>query len=420
MRAAEAGGASVTVVQYAATPAVSDGAAAAAPLPLPRYVQSAVRRYGLYGRAPLHEHGGRRARPAALSAFDGWRAPVRLPADAAAAAADDAAAARDVGEAAPLPTAPAAALPPYRVAIVGGSFSPPTVAHTQVAAAVAVAVAAAAAAAAGAGAVEADPAAADEVWIVPCGPRPDKPSLDVPATHRHVMAVLALEDADPLPAPSTYEDNGDGEVRAGGLPPPRRRAPIRVAPLELWAPCALPSYVLLRALTAQVEAAAAGSEAPLLREAGLSTPAPSAAAAAAVEFRLVIGADLLHDLPRWRYPSALRARVHFVLEPRRGYSVDDGGGGGGDEQAARRDSSAPRRLTRLAAPGGGAITTAAVSSSEVRGALAAVDDDGGGGWSLGGVLAASAGRLAPPVAAYAWAHGLYRHPRRVASAADEG
>jgi nicotinic acid mononucleotide adenylyltransferase len=33
---------------------------------------------------------------------------------------------------------------------------------------------------------------ADEVWLIPCGPRPDKPSLKTPAIHRLIMCHLAV------------------------------------------------------------------------------------------------------------------------------------------------------------------------------------------------------------------------------------
>ena len=33
---------------------------------------------------------------------------------------------------------------------------------------------------------------AEEVWLVPCGPRPDKPGLKTPPLHRYVMAEIAV------------------------------------------------------------------------------------------------------------------------------------------------------------------------------------------------------------------------------------
>lgn len=87
----------------------------------------------------------------------------------------------------------------YHVAVLGGSFSPITDGHLQIAAEVVAA------------------RAADEVWIVPCGPRPDKPSLNVDALHRYAMTSLAVEAAFPADFP------------------------VRVMPLETWEPVALPS-----------------------------------------------------------------------------------------------------------------------------------------------------------------------------------
>jgi nicotinic acid mononucleotide adenylyltransferase len=53
-----------------------------------------------------------------------------------------------------------------RVAVLGGSFDPLTNAHLKIAAEI----------------IHADKA--DEVWIVPCAPRTDKPSLQTPVVHR--------------------------------------------------------------------------------------------------------------------------------------------------------------------------------------------------------------------------------------------
>ena len=61
-----------------------------------------------------------------------------------------------------------------RVAILGGSFDPITTGHLKVACEIV------------------HTRKADEVWIVPCGKRPDKPSLRTPYMHRLLMCHLAV------------------------------------------------------------------------------------------------------------------------------------------------------------------------------------------------------------------------------------
>lgn len=61
-----------------------------------------------------------------------------------------------------------------RVAILGGSFDPITTGHLKVACEIV------------------HTKKADEVWIVPCGSRPDKPSLKTPYMHRLLMCHLAV------------------------------------------------------------------------------------------------------------------------------------------------------------------------------------------------------------------------------------
>jgi hypothetical protein len=61
-----------------------------------------------------------------------------------------------------------------RVAVLGGSFDPITDGHLKMACEII------------------NSRCADEVWIVPCGPRPDKPSLRTPVFHRYIMCHLAV------------------------------------------------------------------------------------------------------------------------------------------------------------------------------------------------------------------------------------
>jgi len=63
---------------------------------------------------------------------------------------------------------------PKRVAIYGGAFDPPTNSHLTCAAEIV------------------HSGCADEVWLVPCGPRPDKPKLKTPAIDRYCMCQIAV------------------------------------------------------------------------------------------------------------------------------------------------------------------------------------------------------------------------------------
>eukprot|EP00927_Polykrikos_kofoidii_P055070 TRINITY_DN49388_c0_g1_i1.p1 TRINITY_DN49388_c0_g1~~TRINITY_DN49388_c0_g1_i1.p1 ORF type:complete len:605 (+),score=74.38 TRINITY_DN49388_c0_g1_i1:134-1816(+) len=61
-----------------------------------------------------------------------------------------------------------------KVAVYGGAFDPPTIAHLTMAAQII------------------QGGSADEVWMVPSGPRPDKPSLKTRAVDRYVMCQLSV------------------------------------------------------------------------------------------------------------------------------------------------------------------------------------------------------------------------------------
>jgi nicotinate (nicotinamide) nucleotide adenylyltransferase len=137
-----------------------------------------------------------------------------------------------------------------RIAIFGGSFDPITTGHMLIAGEVA------------------SRGDFDQVWIVPCGARPDKPSLRVPVLDRLVMCLEAVEDSFP------------------------HDAPIRVVPLELFASKALASFELFSILH---------RDHPEL------------------SFELVIGSDLVPTIPLWRYARQLCATVSFCCYPRYGY-----------------------------------------------------------------------------------------------------
>lgn len=97
-------------------------------------------------------------------------------------------------------------MPRKRIAIFGGSFNPITNAHLNVAAEIM------------------HSKLADEVWITPCGKRPDKPSLQTSMVHRLVMCHLAVD--------TTFGS----------------RFGIKVCDEEVDKPCAMPSIVLMRTL----------------------------------------------------------------------------------------------------------------------------------------------------------------------------
>eukprot|EP00435_Cladocopium_sp_Y103_P051303 s2360_g15.t2 len=61
-----------------------------------------------------------------------------------------------------------------RVAVYGGAFDPPTNSHMTCASEIV------------------HSGCADEVWLVPCGPRPDKPKLKTPALDRYCMCQVAV------------------------------------------------------------------------------------------------------------------------------------------------------------------------------------------------------------------------------------
>ena len=101
---------------------------------------------------------------------------------------------------------------------------------------------------------------ADEVWIVPCGERPDKPSLKTPYLHRLIMCHLAVNTA------------------FGS------RFPIFVCDEEMHERAALSSIVLMRKLKRKHPEK---------------------------EFWFVVGADLIESLPSWNLPGEPMSGQNF-------------------------------------------------------------------------------------------------------------
>ena len=117
-----------------------------------------------------------------------------------------------------------------RVAVLGGSFDPITDGHLKMAAEV----------------IHMN--LADEVWITPCGGRPDKPSLKTTALNRYLMCQLAVN--------NTF--TGD--------------FPVKVCAFELGKPKAYPTVDLLQELDRKF---------------------PD------LEIKFVVGSDLLESIPTW-------------------------------------------------------------------------------------------------------------------------
>jgi hypothetical protein len=99
--------------------------------------------------------------------------------------------------------------PKTRVAVFGGSFNPVTNAHLNCAAEII------------------HSKLADEVWLVPCGARPDKSSLKTSYLHRMIMCHLAVD--------TTFGS----------------RFGVRVSSEESTVPRAMPTIVMMRRLVAK-------------------------------------------------------------------------------------------------------------------------------------------------------------------------
>ena len=121
-----------------------------------------------------------------------------------------------------------------RIAIFGGSFNPITNAHLNCAAEII------------------HSKLADEVWITPCGARPDKASLKTPGLHRLIMCHLAVD--------TTFGS----------------RFGVKVCDEEMKEPRNIPTIILMRRLKAKH---------------------PS------YDFSFVVGSDLIPTLHEWDAPG---------------------------------------------------------------------------------------------------------------------
>jgi nicotinate (nicotinamide) nucleotide adenylyltransferase len=177
-----------------------------------------------------------------------------------------------------------------RVAILGGSFNPITDGHLKMAAEV----------------IHAK--VADEVWITPCGSRPDKPSLKTSALDRFLMCHLAVN--------TTFSSS----------------FPVKVSGVELGRPSAAPTVELLPELDRRYP-----------------------------EYKIcfVVGSDLLEGIPGWTGGDPVKDhqwywKREFIVISRPGYAIP--------HAWAQRDTV--KILKPVAS--GGKIISSNLSSSEIR------------------------------------------------------
>mmetsp|Transcript_37202 Transcript_37202/g.74365 ORF Transcript_37202/g.74365 Transcript_37202/m.74365 type:complete len:349 (-) Transcript_37202:268-1314(-) len=197
--------------------------------------------------------------------------------------------------------------PRKRVAVFGGSFNPITNAHLNCAAEII------------------HSKLADEVWITPCGARPDKPSLRTSGLHRLIMCHLAV-------------DTSFGS-----------RFGVKVCDEEIHQPRNVPSLILMRRLKANH---------------------PN------IDFSFVVGSDLIPTLHEWDAPAmpgcwdgvrdagrVFMSECNFLVVDRPGSDVET--------------SRLPPNF-KLIAPAlkarGSQLTETYLSSSEVRQRMLGADD----------------------------------------------
>eukprot|EP00940_MAST-03C_sp_MAST-3C-sp2_P000825 g825.t1 len=194
-----------------------------------------------------------------------------------------------------------------RVAIFGGSFNPITDGHLKMACEVM------------------HSKTVDEVWLVPCGARPDKPSLKTPAIHRYIMCQLAVNSKLPMMT-------GSGDPFA-----------VWVHDIELDAPKAYITPVLLRKLDKMYPH---------------------------ITFCFVAGADLLSGMHTWggndKSLDGWEKSREMIVLPRDGYKIPD------EWHARRKDPSKPvweiqpGKNVKLVSVPVGQIVTSNHSSSTLR------------------------------------------------------
>ncbi|CAD7947466.1 unnamed protein product [Amoebophrya sp. A120] len=219
-----------------------------------------------------------------------------------------------------------------RIGVLGGSFDPITEAHLTTAA----------------GVVQAG--CVDEVWLLPCGARPDKPSLKTPVKDRVLMCHLAVN------------TRFDGAF------------PIRVCELEADAQTYIPTFEVWKELT---------------KQANINNDHKT-------EVYIIIGSDLIPTLPKWKFAEEVFEQVPFLVYARDGYEIpgskpsttspkqQQGQGStiNGNKNAATSSPNNirwPRRAEVIKPPTGMHLCTSNGSSSEVRNRIRQFDAATGGG-----------------------------------------
>ena len=205
--------------------------------------------------------------------------------------------------------------PGRRVAVYGGSFSPITVGHVEVASElvnsrIADEVLDRRECVFGLhSSSQGDDPCVMQVWIVPCGPRPDKPSLTVSSFLRCLHCVLAVEGSFPADFP------------------------VYVVPAEVSLPRALPSYATRATvagdcawvvLRCAVLFSPVRDEPPCCRRCGPARYELMSLLKASfpeLTFVLVVGSDLLPSLSSWVNAPELLEEVEFVVVPRPGFPI---------------------------------------------------------------------------------------------------
>eukprot|EP00298_Acanthocystis_sp_HF-20_P010002 c18617_g1_i1.p1 GENE.c18617_g1_i1~~c18617_g1_i1.p1 ORF type:complete len:234 (+),score=78.61 c18617_g1_i1:32-733(+) len=182
--------------------------------------------------------------------------------------------------------------PKIKVAVLGGSFDPITNAHLNVASEIV------------------HSRLVDQVWIVPCGPRPDKPSLKTSVMDRYIMCQLSVE--------SVFSHNFG----------------VQVSDIEVGLPRALGTLSLMRKL---------GSTYPHM------------------EFYFVIGEDLIEQLPEWDdvdYVEDPKGAGRVLMKTEKFLVMERPG--------FKSDKELENNFIRLSLPHDATIVSTLLSSSEIR------------------------------------------------------
>ena len=243
---------------------------------------------------------------------------------------------------------------PKRVAIYGGSFNPITDAHLTMCAAII------------------HSQAADEVWILPCGSRPDKPSLKTSVADRFLMTHLAVE--------STFT----------------REFPLRVCDIERNVDAAYQTVDLFFENPDPAKHVKYPTLAEFYTRSSPDEPP--------IEFIFACGSDLISSANEWDISTWNPTRgdwykqLGFVIFPRPGYPIPE-------EWSARENV---RVLGAEFETTPSVFCDSNLSSSEIRHRIAAATEKGALKTRMGCVGASAAGSRAclRAVSCFARSHSL--------------